>query len=95
MKTIQEILAEEGASEARELEYLRESTKDDDIDYFMEKADTDDVNIDDVVDEYKDAKKIIDKMPEGDEYKTEEVERILQMNESITFDEMVGIEEGE
>lgn len=97
MKTIQEMLAEEGAIEAREIEYLKESTKDDKIDYFMAKTESseEDPGLDDIVDEYKNAKEMIDKMPDGDEYKTEEVNRILEINESITFDEMVGIEEGE
>lgn len=94
MKTIEDIMIENNATNEREVEYLRESVIDDKLDNFSGKADLDKTpDMADIIDEYKDAKDIIDKMPEGDEFKEAEINRIIRVAESMTFDEMIGINE--
>lgn len=95
MKTLHDIFIEDNVSDERELSYLIESVKDDKIDYYMDKVEdrTSIDNISSMMDEYQSTKEMMENMNNIDEFKKPEIKRILSINESITFDEMIGIED--
>ena len=89
-KTLNNI-REEKAKLARDIEYLKESV----TDYSVEERlmDLEDESSNDFENPYIESANSVDMIPTDTEYVTEEVNRILNADHDIDFDEMVGIEE--
>ena len=83
-------LREKRASILHDVEYIREMSQEDaiddrlfDIDLTMVK-DTDNI--------YKEAAETVDQIPTDDSFRSEEINRILNSDHNLSFDEMLGIE---
>ena len=81
----------ERAKFSRNLEYLKECSADDHVDYYTELA----TNEKATSLEIKEAARMLDNISADDEEVTEsvEVEKILNSETNLTFEEMVGIQE--
>lgn len=92
---IVETLKKERAEFAREVEYLKEDVYEDELDELMEKAEALYVkpNPNEELEEYKEAMEVLKEMDTDDTLtESEEVDRILQADHNLTFEEMIGIE---
>jgi len=77
---------------ARDVEYIRETELDDRIDMLTEQAES--LFVGEDISELKEASEMVDKLTTDDEEMCEsaELDRILSAKESITFNEMIGLE---
>lgn len=83
----------ERAKTARELEYLTEMAINDEIDDLTEKAESDIMGYIETSDELLEAKADLDKLSDNeDESSKEEIQRIMEATEDLTFDQMIGVE---
>lgn len=75
---------------AREIEYLKESVLDDEMDARLTVAE--ELYVRESVEDYEEAKKELDLISESEEtQKNAEIKRILNADHNITFDEMIGL----
>lgn len=93
LKSSLEALQESRAKFAREVEYLRETAVDDVVDERTEEAES--TIVEESMEELAEALEMVDSMPINMDteiaLESEEVQRILDAEDNITFDEMVGI----
>lgn len=82
---------EEKAKFARDVEYLKETALDDEIDERLEIVDS--MYERETLEDLEEAANMLDKLPADVDVVEEatEVERILNAEESLTFEEMIGI----
>ena len=80
------------AAFARDLEYMREAMLDNDLDDRLEALERADGEID-TVDELLEAKGYVERLSDEDTFSEAEIDRILEADHDLTFNEMVGIEE--
>lgn len=84
-------LKEKRAIFARELAYLHESVKEDAIDERMEKVEK--AYMKDSTRSYTEAVEMVNEMPDSfEEEDRDELTKIMEATENLTFDEMIGIE---
>jgi hypothetical protein len=85
-------IREEKAKFARNVEYLRETALDDIIDTRVELAESRYVR--ETIEELEEAVSMVDRLPSEEDVMEEsvEVERILNADTDITFNELIGIE---
>ena len=85
-------IREEKAKFARDVEYLKETALDDIVDQRVEVAESQYVR--ETIEELEEAVAMVNRLPEDVDVVEEsaEVERILNAETDITFNEMVGIE---
>lgn len=93
MATFYDNIRRENAESARDLEYLRESYKDDTQDLLERnlKRSTPSKPLSEIITEDKDAMDKLD-IENEDMVALEEVSRIVKSSEDMTFDEMAGID---
>ena len=85
-----ENMKRERAIYAREVEYLKESVLDDEMDHRLTVAEEQYVR--ESVEELEEAKVELDKMLESeDNAANKEIQRILDADHDLTFDEMIGL----
>lgn len=89
--TIEEIRREK-AEFARDREYLKETALDDEVDARMERVES--MYVGETMEELEEAAEIIKKLPAEEDVMEEraEIEKILNSDENLTFEEMAGIE---
>ena len=87
-------LNENRAKFARDIEYLREMAIDDEVDERMEVAES--TIVGETIEELQEALEMVNEMPVDMTVEmaleSEEVQRILDADDNITFNEMVGLE---
>ena len=85
-------IREEKAKFARNVEYLRETALDDVIDNRVELAESRYVR--ETIEELEEAVSMVDRLPSEEDVMEEsvEVERILNADNDLTFNELIGIE---
>ena len=85
-------IREEKAKFARDIEYLKETAMDDIIDSRVEAAESQYVR--ETIEELEEAVSMVDRLPADDDMVAEsaEVNRILNAETDLTFNEMIGIE---
>ena len=85
-------IREEKAKFARDIEYLKETAMDDIIDSRVEAAESQYVR--ETIEELEEAVSMVDRLPADTDMVTEsaEVNRILNAETDLTFNEMIGIE---
>ena len=83
----------ERAKNARDIEYLREMSIEDTLDDYVENAEAEVLGTIDTSDELLEAKTTLESMNDNDdESEKEEVQRIMEATEDMTFDEMINVE---
>jgi hypothetical protein len=92
LTTTLDTIRRENAAFARETEYIKEIAKDDILDACMEKAE-DLVLGHETIAELEEAAQLVDKLSveDTDVTEAEEIERILNADGDITFEEMIGL----
>ena len=91
--TIMESFRREEASNARDLAYLMEDMEDDTIDTCLEMAESDDPMLESAYDaEDPEIQEMLEHMDELDDGEEDEVNRIMEATEGLSFDQMIGLE---
>lgn len=82
----------ENAKFARDVEYIKETSLDDEIDDRIEVAESQYVG--ETIEEMEEAAAMVNKMPATESLVEEsaEIDRIMNATENLTFEEMVGLE---
>lgn len=82
-------IREERASRIRDIEYIREMSADDAVDDRL--FDIEMMTVRETGNIYAEATKVIDQIPVDEDFRQEEIDRILNSDRRITFDEMIGV----
>ena len=91
--TIMESFRRKEASHARDLAYLMEDMEDDTIDACLEMAESDDPMLESAYDaEDPEIQEMLEHMDELDDGEEDEVNRIMEATEGLSFDQMIGLE---
>ena len=95
ISSITDSIREQNARFARETEYIKEISRDDIIDERTDIAMEEVQGVTDSVEELEEAVSLYDQMPETEDLTVEaaEIQRILDADGDISFNEMVGIKE--
>ena len=85
-----ENMKHERAERAREIEYLKESVLDDELDSRLTVAE--ELYVRESVEDFEEAKEELSLISESEDVaKEQEIERILNADHDLTFDEMIGL----
>ena len=83
----------EEASHARDLAYLMEDLEDDAIDACLEAAESGDPLLESAYDmEDEELAELLEHVDEMDDNEAIEIQRIMESEEGVTFDQMIGLE---
>ncbi len=83
-------IREEKAARIRDIEYIREMSQEDAIDDRL--FDIEMKNVKESGNIYAESAETVNQIPTDDSFKQEEINRILNSNHNLTFDEMIGVE---
>ena len=86
-------IREERAARIRDVEYIREMAADDAVDDRL--FDIEMKTIKDCGNIYSEAANTVEQIPTDESFRQEEIDRILNADHDLTFDEMLGIEDDE
>lgn len=86
-------IREEKASRLRDVEYIREMAQEDAIDDRLFDLDLKMVNESGNI--YAESAETVEQIPTDDSFRTEEINRILNADHNLSFDEMLGIVDDE
>ena len=83
-------IREEKAAQIRDVEYIREMSFEDAIDDRL--FDIELMNLKESGNIYSEAAETVEQIPTDDSFRTDEINRILNAERNLSFDEMLGIE---
>ena len=86
-------IREERAALIRDVEYIREMAAEDAIDDRL--FDLELLNLNESGNIYAEAAETVEQIPTDDSFRQEEINRILNADHNLSFDEMLGIEDDE